>query len=123
MRTTGRTPADAGIAAARRDAARGLPPKKMTASDIEAALINLIDFISDGDDEMAGPLYNAAPVVSFRERGLLTQDRGIVITLEDGSEFQLTITQSRESQSPPDDELPEDAQYAPPGGIRFDASE
>jgi hypothetical protein len=32
---------------------------------------------------------------SFSDRGLLTCDEGVVIRLEDGSEFQVTVVQSR----------------------------
>jgi hypothetical protein len=34
-------------------------------------------------------------VRSFEEDGVLTNDKGLVITLADGSEYQLTIVQSR----------------------------
>ena len=34
-------------------------------------------------------------VQSFCEAGLMTSNNGLVITLPDGSEFQLTIVQSR----------------------------
>ncbi len=33
-------------------------------------------------------------IVSFEDAGLLTHDRGVVISLRDGSEFQVTIAQS-----------------------------
>jgi hypothetical protein len=33
-------------------------------------------------------------VRSFRDEGVLTDNAGIVVTLEDGSEFQVTIVQS-----------------------------
>ena len=32
---------------------------------------------------------------TFSEAGLLTRDKGLVITLPDGTEYQLTIVQSR----------------------------
>ena len=34
-------------------------------------------------------------VQTFREVGMLTNDAGIVVTMKDGSEFQLTVVQSR----------------------------
>lgn len=33
--------------------------------------------------------------VTFREAGLLTSDQGLVLTLSDGSEFQITVVKSR----------------------------
>ena len=32
---------------------------------------------------------------TFEETGMLTSNRGLVVTMEDGSEFQITIVQSR----------------------------
>ena len=37
-------------------------------------------------------------VQTFEEVGMLTRDHGLVVTMNDGSEFQLTITQSRETR-------------------------
>ena len=34
-------------------------------------------------------------VQTFREVGMLTNDTGLVVTMKDGSEFQLTVVQSR----------------------------
>jgi len=36
---------------------------------------------------------------SFEEAGVLTRDTGLVLTLPDGSEFQVTIQQSRDARS------------------------
>lgn len=35
---------------------------------------------------------------SFSGSGLLTSDQGLVITMEDGSEFQITVTKSKEAK-------------------------
>ena len=37
-------------------------------------------------------------VRSFRDEGVLTSNAGIVVTLEDGSEFQVTIVQSERAR-------------------------
>jgi hypothetical protein len=38
---------------------------------------------------------------SYRDAGLLSTDRGVVLDLSDGSQFQLTITMSRRPQPAP----------------------
>jgi hypothetical protein len=43
-------------------------------------------------------------VRTFDESGLLTHDTGLVITLDDGSEFQLSIVQSAGHESEGDDD-------------------
>jgi len=37
-------------------------------------------------------------VETFKSAGVLTTDRGLVVSLEDGSEFQITIVQSKGSK-------------------------
>ena len=37
-------------------------------------------------------------VVSFESAGVLTNNAGVVVTLEDGSEFQVTIVQSERAR-------------------------
>lgn len=54
----------------------------------------------EADDRDNCGLYEAediegATVQTFFEAGLLTSDAGIVLRLEDGNEFQLTIVHSR----------------------------
>ncbi|MBI3201584.1 MAG: hypothetical protein HYZ29_08580 [Myxococcales bacterium] len=41
-------------------------------------------------DDLAG-----SAVETFRDAGMLTDDAGFVVTLRDGSEFQITVVQSR----------------------------
>ena len=44
---------------------------------------------------------NIAPeyaVQNFDEAGLMTHDDGLIITMEDGSEFQVTIVQTRQGK-------------------------
>jgi len=79
----------------------------MTSSDLQKALQALLsaaawqagdlvegDFI---DDEDAGELVqelDASVCETFADAGVLTSDQGLVLRLEDGSEFQITIQQS-----------------------------
>lgn len=47
------------------------------------------------DDLAAEPSYYIARVQTFEEAGLPTKDRGLMITMSDGSEYQVTIAESR----------------------------
>lgn len=49
--------------------------------------------LDDDDDDAA-----IRDVASFRDAGVLTQNHGLVVTLVDGSEFQLTVVLSRDAQ-------------------------
>ena len=49
--------------------------------------------LDDNDDDAA-----IRDVASFRDAGVLTQNHGLVVTLVDGSEFQLTVVLSRDAQ-------------------------
>ena len=54
----------------------------------------LRQLITDGYDRLEICWENLR-VQTYSESGLMTHDCGLVITLPDGREFQLTITQSR----------------------------
>ena len=54
----------------------------------------LRQLITEGCDSME-ICWETLRVQSFCEAGLMTSNNGLVITLPDGSEFQLTIVQSR----------------------------
>ena len=54
----------------------------------------LRQLITDGCDS-SEICWENLRVQTFAEAGLMTRDCGLVITLPDGSEFQLTIIQSR----------------------------
>lgn len=60
------------------------------AADIEAALIDVFQGF-ELDEDMVEVIRDAR---TFSDAGVLTMDRGIVIRLSDGSEYQLTIVQS-----------------------------
>ena len=44
--------------------------------------------------ELSGAEQEIEMVESFKEAGVLTRDEGLVVRLDDGSEFQITVTRS-----------------------------
>jgi len=64
---------------------------------LESLLTNLIDAQRRGRDEIDMPdgMGEIAEVDDFVQAGVLTRDKGLIIRLADGSEFDITITQSR----------------------------
>jgi len=64
-----------------------------TAQDIVDLLQTLL-FEAWEYEDGESPLYGCR-TSTFEERGLLTSDEGIVLSLADGSEFQITIVRSR----------------------------
>lgn len=54
--------------------------------------------LKDGDDDEDASLTDIASALTFEDHGVLTSNRGIVLDLTDGSQFQITIVQSRRSQ-------------------------
>ena len=73
----------------------------MNDTELQQTLKTLLDEMSymDTDDldqfDMPEELAGIERVSTFDEAGVLTRDAGLVITTKDGSEFQLTIVQSR----------------------------
>ena len=55
----------------------------------------LRELIAEAADDSFGIGWEAARVRTFEDVGVMTYNKGLVITLPDGSEFQLTIVQSR----------------------------
>lgn len=55
-----------------------------TEQDIEGLLI---ERLSDQDD--------ARGITTFEDAGVMTRNKGVVLRMEDGSEFQITIVRSR----------------------------
>jgi hypothetical protein len=51
------------------------------------------------DDLAAEPSYYIARVQTFEEAGVAAKDRGLVITMSDGSEYQVTISESRGTET------------------------
>ena len=55
----------------------------------------LMELISEAADDSFGIGWEATRVRTFEDAGVMTYNKGLVISLPDGSEFQLTIVQSR----------------------------
>lgn len=66
---------------------------KVSATEIEASLVyTLLEGDTDGLSKL---VENAARVSTFQDAGILTRDRGLVLELKDGTEYQITIVKSR----------------------------
>ena len=65
---------------------------EFTEETLQNGLRNLIEGTGSDDDDI---LWENFRVQTFDEAGVMTRDAGLVITLPDGTEFQLTIVQSR----------------------------
>ena len=65
---------------------------EFTEETLQNGLRNLIEGTASDDDDI---LWENLRVHTFGEAGVMTHDAGLVITLPDGTEFQLTIVQSR----------------------------
>ena len=55
----------------------------------------LRELIAEAADDSFGIGWEDARVRTFEQAGVMTYNKGLVISLPDGSEFQLTIVQSR----------------------------
>ena len=55
----------------------------------------LTDAIEEHGDRNDPPARRVADVEDFVQAGMLTMDRGLVVRFVDGSEFQVTLVQSR----------------------------
>ena len=64
----------------------------MNEKTIEDALSLLISGELDLVDTALGEVSN---IKTYAEAGILTRDSGLVLRMEDGSEFQITIKQSK----------------------------
>jgi len=66
----------------------------VNAEDVAGVIEDLLRAVVEDEDGDAVELQGAL-LVSFRRAGLLTRNEGVVITLADGAEFQVTVIQSR----------------------------
>lgn len=64
-----------------------------TAKEFEDALVDVFAALDGSDDEPA--IFAGCRVATFADWMILTRDKGLVIRLEDGSEFQVTIVKSK----------------------------
>ena len=68
----------------------------MNEKTIEDALNLLISGELDLVDTALGEVSNSlSNIKTYAEAGILTRDSGLVLRMEDGSEFQITIKQSK----------------------------
>ena len=73
----------------------------MNATELQDTLRTLLQNLSYMDNEdldqfdMPCELTEFERIKTFDRAGVLTRDAGLVITTDDGSEFQVTIVQSR----------------------------
>ena len=65
---------------------------EFTEETLQNGLRELIDGTPTGDDPVC---WENCRVQTFDEAGVMTYNKGLVITLPDGTEYQLTIVQSR----------------------------
>ena len=65
--------------------ARGTQP-----AEFERRLQHVLEHVDEDEESVIG----GCRVTTFSDAGLLTRDRGLVVTLADGSEFQVTIVRS-----------------------------
>lgn len=72
------------------EAGRQRGEQKLTLQEFEDALREVLFQIDDRSEDGGEP-----EVATLEDRGLLTTDRGFVVTTSDGSEFQLTLVQRR----------------------------
>jgi hypothetical protein len=74
------------------------------ATTTERDMEDLIRTAIEHEDEGCGTESEVKGVSTFDESGMLTRNNGLVVRIKDGSEFQVTIVQSEQS----DDKLDED---------------
>ncbi|MGH9867089.1 MAG: hypothetical protein ACREAA_02850 [Candidatus Polarisedimenticolia bacterium] len=60
--------------------------------DAEAMVEFLYELIDNAAEEHEAPVRS---VQTFEEVGMLTRDAGLVVTMTDGTEYQVTVVQSR----------------------------
>lgn len=71
----------------------------MTAREFTEVLAELTSDNFDGND---GEQH--ASCATFEDCGMMTRDEGFVVTLSNGDEFQVTVVQSRISETDEDDD-------------------
>lgn len=67
----------------------------MTEKKLEGLIMQALDFYNEELGEMEGDSADIINIRTFEEAGVLTSNKGLVISIEGGREFQLTIVQSR----------------------------
>lgn len=77
----------------------------MNETGMEACLVELLDTLAYPNEDFLELENNCCG--TFSERGILTHNKGIVLKLKDGSEFQITIVQSVSSDNSEEDDFDE----------------
>jgi hypothetical protein len=68
----------------------------MNAARLSDILKELIDtYVDCGAETLGEPELDRASVDTFADAGVVTNNQGVVVTLHDGSEFHVTVAQSR----------------------------
>jgi len=67
----------------------------MDEHEIADALREVLEAAEEITDEGLADLPDVARVDTFEDAGVLTRNVGLVLRLEDGSEFQITVVRSR----------------------------
>lgn len=82
--------------------------KAMTERRVEAFLLDLLEMFDPDDADSYDLHARGFPGVrrteTFAETSMLTSNHGLVIAFEDGSEYQLTIVESRRSRLAADED-------------------
>lgn len=65
----------------------------MTDQDMQSVLQEAVEFYVGHD-----PHNPDISITSFADAGVLTRNAGLVLRLDDGSEFQVTVVQSRQER-------------------------
>lgn len=73
-----------------------------TERDMEQELASLLEGFNVMDDDETP--VGVARVSTFDDHGILTRNRGLIVRLDNGAEFQLTIVQSRDADDNDDTE-------------------
>ena len=70
----------------------------MTEKGFESCLMALIDGEVDGAASAVNEVFDpdgVQGVATFEDAGVMTRNRGLVVTMDDGTEFQLTVVRSK----------------------------
>lgn len=69
----------------------------MDAAQLVGLLVDLVetDAVLDDEESVGGPVLRDARLELFGDAGVLSGNEGLVVTLADGCEFQITVVQSR----------------------------
>ena len=80
----------------------------MTENRFETALKTMLEDQMFGE-EIGMADFATTGVGTFVDRGVLTNNAGLVVRMKDGSKFQITIVQSQQADEPEGDPVDEDA--------------